>query len=130
MSPTSLSAHEPTQNPRLFKASQAQEQWLSVSDEKGINIAVAVQVDIYGGGEGQYEQIAAGLFPDGNLPEGWLLHFAGPTEDGWRAINVVQSRDRFEAFARDQLVPAVQQAGDLRPQVTYFPINTMINARR
>lgn len=66
------------------------------------------------------------MFPDGNLPDGWLLHLAGPTEDGWRAINVVQSRDQFDAFARDQLLPAVQEAGNTRPHITFFPVNTMI----
>jgi hypothetical protein len=38
------------------------------------------------------------------------VHLAGPTADGWRTINVVPSQEQFEAFAREKLIPAVQQA--------------------
>jgi len=47
-------------------------------------MAVAVTVDVPGGTEQQYQQITAKIFPDGKLPEGWLVHLAGPTENGWR----------------------------------------------
>ncbi len=43
-------------------------------------MAVAVIVDIPGGTEQQYEQVIATVFPDGKLPEGWLMHLAGPNE--------------------------------------------------
>ena len=82
-------------------------------------MAVAVTIDIPGGTEQQYEQITTGLFPDGKLPDGWLVHLAGPTADGWRVVNVVPSQKQFEAFARDQLLPAAQQAGDPPPQITF-----------
>jgi hypothetical protein len=49
---------------------------------------VAVTIDIPGGNEQFYEQMVAKLFPDGKLPEGWLVHLAGPTESGWRVVNV------------------------------------------
>ena len=48
-------------------------------------MAVAVTVDIPGGTEQRYEQIIATLFSEGKLPEGWQVHLAGPTEDGWWA---------------------------------------------
>jgi hypothetical protein len=28
----------------------------------------------------QYEQVIATVFPEGKLPDGWLMHLAGPTE--------------------------------------------------
>ena len=89
-------------------------------------MAVAVQVDVPGGTEQQYKQIVATIFPEGKLPEGWLLHLAGPTENGWRVLNVVPSREQFEAFAREQLLPATQQAGDATPQLTFFPVHRLI----
>ena len=89
-------------------------------------MAVAVQVDVPGGNEQRYKQIVATVFPEGKLPEGWLLHLAGPTENGWRVLNVVQSREQFEAFAREQLLPAAQQAGDATPEVTFFPVHRLI----
>jgi hypothetical protein len=51
-------------------------------------MAVAVQVDVPGGTEQRYEQIVATIFPEDELSEGWLLHLAGPTENGWRVLNV------------------------------------------
>ena len=42
-------------------------------------MAVAVTVDVPGT-EQQYQQITAKIFPDGKLPEGWLLHLAGHLE--------------------------------------------------
>jgi hypothetical protein len=51
---------------------------------------VAVTIDIPGGTRRQYEQVIAALLPEGRLPEGTLVHVAGPTENGWRVLNVVQ----------------------------------------
>jgi hypothetical protein len=89
---------------------------------------VAVIVDIPGGTNQQYEQVIATVFPEGKLPEGWLVHVAGPTENGWRIVNVVPSQEQFEAFGRKQLRPALQQAGegDVTSQLTFFPVHRLI----
>ena len=91
-------------------------------------MAVAVTVDIAGGTEKQYEQVIATVFPEGELPEGWLVHVAGPTENGWRVLNVVPSQEEFEAFARERLLPATQAVGDPTPQVTFFPVHRLIRS--
>lgn len=41
-------------------------------------MAVAVTVDIPGGNQQNYQQLAAKLFQDGKLPKGWQIHPAGP----------------------------------------------------
>jgi hypothetical protein len=64
---------------------------------------VAVVVDIPGGAEPQHEQIIATVFSEGRLPDGWLVRITGPTETGWRIVNVVPSHEEFEAFSREQL---------------------------
>ena len=89
-------------------------------------MTVAVTIDIPGGNEQFYEQLTAKLFQDGQLPEGWLVHLAGPTPGGWRVINVVPSQEQFEVFAREQLIPAVQQAENVTPQLTFFPVYRLI----
>ena len=70
-------------------------------------MAVAVVIDVPNGNQRFYDQIVPTLFPDGNLPEGWMVHIAGPTEDGWRIVNVVPSQEGFETFARETLGPAL-----------------------
>jgi hypothetical protein len=54
------------------------------------------------------------------------MHLAGPTENGWRVVNIVQSQEQFETFAREKLVPATQQVGDAAPQMTFFPAYRLI----
>ena len=87
-------------------------------------MAVAVIVDVPGGNEQLYEQLK--LFPEGKLPEGWLMHLAGPTETGWRVVNIVPSREEFEAFAQEQLAPTAQQVGDPPPEITFFTVYRLI----
>ena len=89
-------------------------------------MAVAVTIDIAGGTEPLYEQVIAEVFPEGKLPEGWQVHIAGPAGNGWQVVNVVPSQEQFETFAREQLLPAAQQAGDAPPQITFFPVYRLI----
>jgi hypothetical protein len=89
-------------------------------------MAVAVTIDIPTGTQEKYENVVADLYPGGKLPEGWLLHMAGPIEGGWRVVNVVPSQEEFEVFAREQLIPATQGVGDPPPRVTYFPVHRLI----
>jgi hypothetical protein len=101
---------------------------IEFNQRKEPEIAVAVIVDPPNGNEQRYEQVSATIFPDGKLPEGWLLHLAGPIEGGWRVVNVVPSQEEFEAFARDRLRPAFEQAGeaDIVPQLSFFPVHKLI----
>lgn len=87
---------------------------------------VVVIVDIPGGTELQYDKITATVFPGGKIPDGWVMHVAGPTENGWRVVNVIPSQELFEVFAREQLLPAAQAAGDAPPEVTFFPVHRLI----
>ena len=91
-------------------------------------MSVAVIIDMPGGSEKQYDQVIATVFPDGKLPKGWQVHLAGPTEKGWRIVNVVPSQEQFEAFARERLRPALVQAGegDITPQLAFFPVHRLI----
>jgi hypothetical protein len=87
---------------------------------------VAVTIDIPTGTEAKYDQVVAGLYPNGKLPDGWLVHFAGPIENGYRIVNVVPSQEEFEVFAREELIPATQQVGDPPPEVTFLPVHRLI----
>jgi hypothetical protein len=88
---------------------------------------VAVIVDIPRRNAQSYEQIVGEHFPEGKLPKGWQVHVAGPTEGGWRIVNVVPSEEQFEAFARDRLGPTLREVGeDVTAQLRFFPVHRLI----
>jgi hypothetical protein len=89
-------------------------------------LAVVVIIDIPNGNQQFYDQIIPALFLDGKLPEGWRLHMAGPTETGWRIVNVVPFQEGFETFSREKLGPTLQQLEGVKPTLTFFPLYRMI----
>ena len=86
----------------------------------------AVVIDVPNGNQQFYDRIIPTLFPEGKLPDGWVMHVAGPTETGWRIVNVVPSREGFEAFARETLGPALQQLEGVTPEMTFFGVYRLI----
>jgi hypothetical protein len=91
-------------------------------------MVVAVVIDVPNGNQQFYDQIVPRLFPEGKLPQGWQLHIAGPIESGWRIVNVVPSQEEFEAFAREQLAPALLQLEGVTPQMMFFPVYRLVQA--
>jgi hypothetical protein len=59
-----------------------------------------------GGTKEQYEASLAAVHPaDGSLPEGQLLHAAGPSESGWTVVGVHESKESWERFRDGILLP-------------------------
>jgi len=66
----------------------------------------------------QYERVAAGLTDP--TPHGLILHLAGPTDEGFRIIDVWDSEQAFKRFQAERLQPAVAAlGGPARPQPTF-----------
>ncbi|WP_248964229.1 hypothetical protein [Sphaerisporangium perillae] len=57
-----------------------------------------------GVGEQEYRQVEKHLGP--GRPPGLLAHVAGPTEDGWRIINIWDSEEAFRRFQSERLIRA------------------------
>jgi len=60
--------------------------------------------DMPGVSEEEYRLVEKRLGPD--RPPGLLAHVAGPTEEGWRIVNVWQSEESFRRFQSERLVRA------------------------
>ena len=78
-----------------------------------------------------YEAVTSKAMPDGQLPDGCELHIAGPVEDGWRVITVWQTREAFERFREEQLLPAIRELGGERgapPVPEIQPVHKLITA--
>ena len=71
-----------------------------------------------------YEAVTGRVMPGDQLPEGCELHIAGPVEQGWRVITVWESREAFDRFREQKLLPAIQElAGGQAPPVAEPEVN-------
>ena len=63
----------------------------------------------------QYERVGASLMEP--APAGLILHVAGPTDEGFRTIEVWESEQAWEHFQAKRLAPAIAAlGGPARPQ--------------
>jgi hypothetical protein len=79
----------------------------------------------------QYEAILPQFgIPKDATPPGQLLRLAGPIEGGWRVISVWESREAYEAFRRNRLMPVIQQQGNqgITDQVQFAPLHSVVIA--
>jgi hypothetical protein len=66
-----------------------------------------------GGTQERYDALAPIVYPpDGSLLPGELFEAAGASEDGWVVITVFDSKERWDNFLNEKLVPAIGQVGD------------------
>ena len=87
----------------------------------------------------QYDQVNKAMFgqsppPTDQLPDGLIVHSAGPAENGWYIYDIWESREAFQRFLDEQLQPAVRQAfGDQPPppgsEPQFFEIESLAVAR-
>ena len=62
-----------------------------------------------GGTKEQYEASLAAVHPGPDkLPEGQIFHAAGPSADGWTIMAVHESKESWEAFRDNILMPRMQ----------------------
>jgi hypothetical protein len=70
-----------------------------------------------------YDAVSAKIDAAGNPPEGLIIHTAGAAEGGgFRIFDVWESREAFERFENERLMPAVQEVmGDQMPEAPSPP---------
>ena len=62
------------------------------------------------GTKDQYEASIGAVHPgEGRLPDGQIFHAAGPSVGGWTIVAVHDSRQSWEAFRDNTLLPRMQQ---------------------
>jgi hypothetical protein len=80
-----------------------------------------------GGTEEQYEASIAEVHPSRDtLPDGQIFHAAGPSSGGWMVVAVHESKESWEQF-RDNILMPKMQAGieggfPTPPQETAFEV--------
>lgn len=68
----------------------------------------------------QYEETRRLVNWEGDTPRGAKFHVAWFASDGFRVLDLWDSREDFERFVQERLTPGVQQAGiQGQPNVTF-----------
>lgn len=80
-------------------------------------MAIAVQLEFNGATLDQYDQVLAkmGLQPGGQGPPGLTSHWVTKTPNGFRVIDVWQSKEQFEQFAQEKIGPISGSVGITEP---------------
>ena len=90
-------------------------------------MAIAVILDLPGVSEAQYAT-ARGMLGEALQP-GNLLHVAGPTETGWRVMEVWESPEAMGSFFQSPAAGAAFQAAGIPPaEPEIFPVHTHVAA--
>jgi hypothetical protein len=102
-------------------------------------MSVGILQMIPGGTKEQYDQVNQEMFgqptpPLDQLPEGLILHSAGPAEGGWYIYDIWESKEDFERFMEGPLKSAINavlgdQAPPPGPEPQFFEITTLAVAK-
>lgn len=89
-------------------------------------MAVAMLMEFPGVTREQYDAVIEELNLGGRPGAGGIFHVAGPTETGWRVVDVWESEDAFDVFFRGKLDSALQNAGVQPPHVSAWPVHNTL----
>jgi hypothetical protein len=87
---------------------------------------VAVEMNFRGATLDQYDEVISkmDLRPGGPVPEGAIFHWVAKTDDGIRVVDVWETRERYEQYARDQIGPFTREAGiEGPPETTFYDVH-------
>ena len=85
-------------------------------------MAVGFIINFPGGTQEQYDAIQEQMNLGGRMAPGGISHAAGPTDEGWRVVDVWESQEAFDTFLHEKLYQAMQNVGMSRPQVESWPV--------
>jgi hypothetical protein len=96
-------------------------------------MAYVVVHQFAGGTQSQYEASVGAVHPaDGSLPPGQLSHIAGPSADGWTIVAIHDSKENWETFRDDVLMPkmaaGIEGGFTAPPQESGFEVFTNVSA--
>ncbi len=90
-------------------------------------MAIAFLLEFVGVTSDQYDRVIERLELGGKMAAGGRFHIAGPTDDGWRVVDVWESQEDFDRFSGEKLTAALEAEGMSAPNVSTWPVhNTMI----
>ncbi len=95
-------------------------------------MAIGVLLDIPGGTREQYEEINEKAFGDPKGPSdplpGLIIHTAGATSSGWRIFDVWETKDAFQRFMDETIMPATEGMDLPTTPPEVYELTTVIGA--
>jgi heme-degrading monooxygenase HmoA len=83
----------------------------SVPDNEEVVMAVAMVMEAPGMTAELYDSVMEHLeWSEQDLPDGFISHYAGPTEDGMLVFDIWESQEDFERFLESRLGAALAAA--------------------
>ncbi len=92
--------------------------------ERGMPIGVIFEVPDASAEE--YDAVMAQLAHRNADPPERLCHVAGPSQDGWVVVDIWESREAFEAFLTEHLLPVARNVGFFASLPTSFRVHRLI----
>jgi len=78
-----------------------------------------------------YDAVSARLQEGQMPPDGMLVHTAGFTGQGFRVFEVWETREQFDRFLHEQLLPLIAEVGrsdSTAPQLTAYELHGYMTA--
>ena len=88
-------------------------------------MAIGMILEWEGGTQQQYDKVVEALGLGGKTVPGGIFHAAGPSENGWRAMDVWESEEIANAFFANNAA-VFEAAGVPQPKITVFPIHNTL----
>jgi hypothetical protein len=92
-------------------------------------MAVGIRLKFSGGTQENYDAAHGVMEIDSDPPAGMIVHSAGPVDGGWGVLDFWESRDAFDNFVQQRLMPRLQGLGDRGfpnpPDVKEFPVHNL-----
>ena len=89
-------------------------------------MAIARVFDAKGWTAEQYDTLIERMELGGHSAPGVLFHWAAPTADGIRAVDVYESREAADRLANTKLGPLLAQLGLAMPEVSEFEVRSLL----
>jgi len=90
-------------------------------------MAIGLSIRFAAGTQEQYDALHARMNVDGDPPAGMIFHAAGPIDTGWGVLDFWESREAFERFSAERLMPAAHDLGEQGfpspPDIREFPVH-------
>ena len=71
-------------------------------------MAVGIRLKFAGGTQENYDAAHGVMEIDSDPPKGMMVHSSGPIDGGWGVIDFWESREAFDSFVSERLMPGLQ----------------------